>query len=146
MRQLIFPPFYWWSSSGSKWSQVIEWQSLGLQMARFFHVLMPCWDTRPGYNPTEMNGRQKRCWSSSLCRGAVLSMWAYKVSGNQTQGNASATNLFRQPKYCRLHGACCQGPPSRVWENSHLHHYLCWWLSKNEELRSYHYPMTNTKT
>lgn len=87
-----------------------------------------------------MGEAEKASWSLTLLRGGVLSTWACEVSGSLTRGNASATNLFRQPKYCRPHVACCLGPPSHVWGNSRLHHYLCWLLSKNEELRHYHYP------
>lgn len=146
VRQLIFPPFYWWSSSGSKWPQVIAWQSLWDSKWQGFSMFW-CWVGTQGKVTIPLaNGRQERRWSPSLPRSAALSTWGCEVSGNQTQGDASATNLFRQPTYCRPRGACCQGLPSHVWENSHLHHYLCWLLPKNEELRSYHYPMTNTKT
>jgi hypothetical protein len=100
-------------------------------------------------------GQECICLSGGEGRGQTAGLWDFlgvmcwlMGSGNlgsPTQECAHVTNLFHQPKCCHPHGAGCLGPPFRVWESSHLHHYLCWLLSKNEELKNDHYPVTNTR-
>lgn len=89
--------------------------------------------------PTNRGDREGRpipepSWGCCDVHTGLRSLW------KPDPGECRATNLCRQPKYCRPHAACCLGPPCRVWGNSRLHRSLCWLLSKNEEVRHYHSP------